>query len=159
MNLAHLHLLINHLPIIGSVLGSFVLAYGLYTKSSETKSAAYYLLILSTLGAIIAYLTGEPAEETVENIQGISKAMIHQHEDFAGFSLAVLCLTGVLSLMGLYVIFMKKIWSVKLAKLILFLSLISFVLFSITGFYGGQIRHTELNSSSVSDHSEDADRD
>ena len=32
MNQTHIHLLITHLPIFGSILGGFVLAYGLWTK-------------------------------------------------------------------------------------------------------------------------------
>lgn len=75
MNSAHLHLLINHFPIIGSIIGGFVLGYGIWSKSIQTKIAAYYVLLASTAGAVIAYLTGEGAEEIIENVQGISKEM------------------------------------------------------------------------------------
>ena len=76
MNQTHIHLLITHLPIFGSILGGLVLAHGLWTKSNQTKIAAYNIFIISAIGAGIAYLTGEAAEETVENIQGIAKDMI-----------------------------------------------------------------------------------
>lgn len=72
MDLTHLHLLITHLPIYGSILGGFVLAYGLWTKSNNTIIAAYLLFIISAVGAGIAYSTGEAAEETVESIKTIS---------------------------------------------------------------------------------------
>ena len=80
MSQTHLHLLITHLPIFGSVLGGLVLAHGLWTRSSQTKIAAYNLLILSAIGAVIAYMTGEAAEETIENIQGVATNMIEEHE-------------------------------------------------------------------------------
>lgn len=76
MDQAHLHLIINHLPVFGSILGGIVLAYGLWTKTNQTKVAAYILFIISSIGAGISYLTGEAAEETVENIAGVSKDLI-----------------------------------------------------------------------------------
>ena len=79
MNQTHVHLLITHLPIYGSILGFIILAYGLWTKSNQTKIAAYIVFIISSIGAGIAYLTGEAAEETVEDIQGVAKKMIEEH--------------------------------------------------------------------------------
>lgn len=73
MDQTHLHLLITHLPIIGSILGALVLAYGIWTKTYQTQVAAYGVLIISSIGAGISYLTGEAAEETVENKYGIPK--------------------------------------------------------------------------------------
>jgi hypothetical protein len=86
MNQTHLHLLITHLPIFGSILGVIVLAYGLWTKSNDTKIASYLLFMISSIGAGIAYLTGEAAEETVEHIQGIVESNIKTHEEFALFA-------------------------------------------------------------------------
>ena len=94
MNQTHIHLLITHLPIFGSIFGGIVLAHGLWTKSDQTKIAAYNLFIISAIGAGIAYLTGEAAEETVENIQGITENIIEQHEDFAIFLLVSLIEVG-----------------------------------------------------------------
>lgn len=76
MNRTHVHLLIAHLPIFGSILGAIVLTYGLYSKSSDTIIAAYYLFIISGIGAGVAYLTGEAAEETVEKMQVLLKPLL-----------------------------------------------------------------------------------
>jgi hypothetical protein len=94
MNQTHIHLLITHLPIFGSILGGLVLAHGIWTKSNQTKIAAYNLLIISSIGAVIAYLTGEGAEETVENMQGVVEATIKQHEEFASVALISLIPIG-----------------------------------------------------------------
>lgn len=147
MNQAHIHLLITHLPIFGSILGGLVLAHGLWTKSNHTKVAAYNLFILSAIGAGIAYLTGEGAEETVENIQGIAEATIEKHEDFALFALISLIILGIASLLGLLVTYSKSIMTRTVAFVVLFIALISFVLVARTGYLGGQIRHTEVHSS------------
>jgi len=146
MNQTHIHLLITHLPIFGSILGGLVLAHGLWTKSNQTKIAAYNIFIISAIGAGIAYLTGEAAEETVENIQGISENIIEQHEDFAVFALVSLIILGVASLAGLFLTLRKSALTKTTAILVLFISLISFGLVARTGYLGGQIRHTEINN-------------
>jgi uncharacterized membrane protein len=146
MNQTHIHLLITHLPIFGSILGGLVLAHGLWTNSNQTKIAAYNLFIISAIGAGIAYLTGEGAEETVENIQGVVEATIKTHEEFALFALISLIILGVTSLIGLLLTLRKSSLTRTLAIIILFISLISFGLIARTGYLGGQIRHTEINS-------------
>ena len=149
MNQTHIHLLINHLPIFGSILGGLVLAHGLWTKSNQTKIAAYNVLIISAIGAVIAYLTGEAAEETVENIQGISKSMLDQHEDTSVFALVALIVLGVISLLGLFLTLKKSSFTKTIAVIALFISLISFGIIARTGYLGGQIRHTEINSANA----------
>ena len=146
MNQAHIHLLITHLPIFGSILGGLVLVHGIWTKSNHTMVAAYNLFILSAIGAGIAYLTGEGAEEAVENIQGIAEATIEKHEDFALFALISLIMLGIASLLGLLVTYSKSIMTRTVAFVVLFIALISFVLVARTGYLGGQIRHTEVHS-------------
>ena len=147
MDQTHLHLLITHLPIFGSILGGLVLAHGLWTKSNQTKMAAYNLFIISAIGAGIAYLTGEAAEERVENIQGVVEATIKQHEEFALFALVSLIVLGVGSIIGLFLTLRKSKLITTIAFVILAISLISFGLVARTGYLGGQIRHTEINSS------------
>ena len=149
MNQTHIHLLITHLPIFGSILGGLVLAHGLWTRSNQTNIAAYYLFILSSIGAGIAYLTGEGAEESVEDIPGVIEAAIKQHEEFALFALIALIVLGVASVLGLYLTLRKSTHSRTTAFVILLISIISFGLVARTGYLGGQIRHTELNSNAA----------
>ena len=148
MNQTHIHLLITHLPIFGSILGGLVLAHGIWTKSNQTKIAAYNLLIISAIGAVIAYLTGEGAEETAEKIQGVSKNIIEQHSDFAIYALVSLSILGVAALIGLYLSLRKSPLSGRIAIITFVISLISFGLIARTGYLGGQIRHTEINAAS-----------
>ena len=85
-----------------------MLAHGLWTKSIQTKVAAYNLFITSAIGAVIVYLTGEAAEETVENVQGFAKNMIDEHEDFAVIALVSLRIPGVSSIGGVFLTFRKS---------------------------------------------------
>lgn len=159
MDQAHIHLLITHLPIIGSILGGLVLVHGMWTKSSATKIAAYHVLFLSALGAVVAYLTGEGAEETVENIQGIAEQAIHEHEEFALFALVAMIITGVASLIGIYLSLKKSRFANKMSMLVLLFSMGSFVLVGRTGYLGGKIRHTELNAGNPQERNPSNDND
>ena len=147
MTQTHIHLLITHLPIFGSILGAIVLAYGIWSKSNETKVAAYILLVISSIEAGIAYLTGEAAEETVEKIQGVVESTIKSHEEFALFALISLIILGIASIFGLFLTLRKSKLITTTAFVILAISLISFGLVARTGYLGGQIRHTEISSS------------
>lgn len=146
MDQVHIHLLITHLPIFGSILGALVLAHGIWSKSEQTKIASYNVLIISSIGAVIAHLTGEGAEEAVEDIQGVAKNMIDQHEDFAVFALVGLIAVGVVSIIGIYLTIKKSSLANSIAMLTLVVALIGFGLVARTGYLGGQIRHTEIGT-------------
>ncbi|MFZ4771419.1 MAG: hypothetical protein ACOYLO_14645 [Ferruginibacter sp.] len=149
MSQVHLHLLITHLPIFGALLGAFVLGYGIWSKSDHTKIAAYFLFIISAIGTGIAYLTGEGAEEAVENLPGVAESIIGQHEEFAMYALVSLIVLGISSLMAIYVTIKKSSLAKTASVLTLFISLISFALIARTGYLGGQIRHTETTTGVV----------
>ena len=144
MDPAHIHLLINHLAVFGSLMGAIVLAHALYTKNNQTKMAAYYVFIISSIGAIIAYLTGEPAEHLVEDMAGISHDTIEAHEDAAIYALYAFIALGVLSLIGLYLALKKHASTRMMALIVMVVSLLSFGIIARTGYLGGQIRHTEI---------------
>ena len=146
MSQTHIHLIITHLPIFGPILGTFVLLHGIWTKSNQVKSAAYNLFVISSIGAIIAYVTGEEAEESVENIQGIAREALEQHEDFAVIGLASLIILGIIALVSLLLTYKKLVVANKAAYITLFVSIVSFALIARTGYLGGQIRHTEINA-------------
>ena len=146
MDQTHVHLMVTHLPIFSSVLGAIVLTYGLMAKSSQVKIAAYILLIVSSVGAGIGYLTGEAAEETVENIAGVSKDLVEQHEDFAVIALVSFIVLGVASVIGFLFTSRKSSLARSFAVFVLFVSIVSFGLAARTGYLGGQIRHSEINA-------------
>ena len=67
MNNTHLHLVVNHLPIIFPVVGIILLVIGIFTKTEVSKRNSYFIFILGALASIAAMATGEGAEEGVEN--------------------------------------------------------------------------------------------
>lgn len=157
MNQTHIHLLITHLPIFGSILGGLVLAHGIGTKSMQNNIAAYYILILSAIGAGIAYLTGEAAEETVEKLPGVIESSIKQHEEIALYALIALIILGVTALIGCILTYRKSNLANSVAFVVLLFSMISFGLVARTGYLGGQIRHTEIVNTPINGIDKDDD--
>lgn len=146
MDQTHIHLLITHLPIFGSLLGGLVLIHGIGVKSNQTIIAAYYIFVLSAIGAGIAYYTGEAAEESVEKIHGVLEKTIQTHEEFAFYALISLIILGVSSIVGLVFTWRNSPMIKSIAMVILFITILSFGLVARTGYLGGFIRHTEINS-------------
>ena len=85
--MAYLHLLSNHFPILGSLFGVLLLVVALLKPNLNTTFSAYIILLISGIGGFVAYFTGEPAEESIEHIKGISHKVIHIHEEMAENSL------------------------------------------------------------------------
>ena len=152
MNQAHLHLLITHLPIFGSILGALVFGYALWKKSNHTKNAAYFIFIISAIGTGIAYLTGEGAEDAVEDIQGVTEHLIEIHEDAAMYALISLIVLGGMSVIALLMSHFKTSFTKSISTIILIISIISFGLVARTGYLGGQIRHTEISTGTIQNH-------
>ena len=66
-----MHIMLNAFQIIGTLLGTGVMVYGYFTRSEATHRAALLTWFLMALAAIPVFLTGEPAEESVEGLAGV----------------------------------------------------------------------------------------
>lgn len=102
MNFAHLHLLINHIPLIGIPIALAFLGYGLRTKNASAQRFSLLILIGLTAMVLPVYLTGEPAEEVVEHLPGVVESFIESHEDAAKFSLILTLATGAAAFLALW---------------------------------------------------------
>ncbi|HEX9782951.1 MAG TPA: hypothetical protein VGA56_09525, partial [Opitutaceae bacterium] len=98
MNVAHLHLILNHVPVLGTAFGLGLLTFALWRKSEEVKKAALGLFVISALLAIPVYFTGEPAEEIVEELPDVSHANIEEHEEAAEVAFIGVLMLGVAAL-------------------------------------------------------------
>lgn len=146
MNYAHIHLLLNHLPILGTIFGLLLLAWATLRKSDELRCVSLGVFVVTAALAIPAYLTGEPAEEVVEHLPGVAESIIEQHENAALFALLGAALTGLVALVGL--VFARRAAHLSGAVLaaVAVLAVGTSGLMGWTGNLGGQIRHTEIRS-------------
>ena len=147
MNATHLHLLLNHIPVLGTAFGLALLAFGLWRKSEDLKKAALGAFLISTLFAVPAYLTGEPAEDGVKSLPGVTKAVIEQHEDAASVAFTCIIALGVAALAGLVAFRRGKVVATWFSAMMLAASVVVSGLMAWTANLGGQVRHTEIRSS------------
>jgi uncharacterized membrane protein len=159
MNSAHFHLVVNHLPIIFPIAGLIVLAIGIGFKAEMVKRTSYFLFTIGAVSAAVAMNSGEGAEEIVEELNGVSHKLIHNHEENAE-SMAVLSyLLGLTSLLALWASWKGKSFSKLLSYLVAVFSLITIFLGQQTGTSGGEIRHTEIRTGVATDQSSDMEEE
>ena len=146
MDAVHIHLFLNHVPIVGSFVGVLLLAYATIRKSDEVMRVAFAALVVTALVAIPVYLTGEPTEDAVERLPGVSEAFIEEHEGAGKFALIAAIATGVFSLVSIF--FARRME--KAGKLFawgtIVLSLVTAGAMARAGNLGGLIRHTEIRA-------------
>jgi uncharacterized membrane protein len=150
MNLAHLHILLNHLPIVGTLitLGLFLVA--LVGNRDDLKQSCLALFSLMALFAIPTYMSGTGAHQAIQESPDISMALIETHQGAALLAFIFMEITGVVALIGLwrYSRTNKNPWISGPARLnlfaVLFLAIVTSGLMAITGNTGGDIRHPEI---------------
>jgi uncharacterized membrane protein len=146
MNWAHIHLLLNHLPVVGSIFGVLLLLFALLRKSEELKRVSLGVFVLTALLALPVYFTGEPAQKVVERLPGVTEPLIEEHEDAALFALLMAGATGVVALAGLILFRRAERLPGRLVGAVLVLSLATSGLMGWTANRGGRIRHTEIRA-------------
>jgi uncharacterized membrane protein len=148
MNPNHLHLLLNHLPVLGTLFGLLLFVVAYIRRSEELTRASLVVFVLAGAAAVAAYLTGEGAEEVVENI-GISDALIELHESAAFYALVAAIVLGVFALGSLLFYYYRTRLPRSLSLTVLVLAIAASGLMAWTADLGGQIRRPELQSASV----------
>ena len=160
MNDAHLHLIVNHFPIIVPIVGLLVLIVGFLMKSDVVKRVAFGLFVFASLMSFPAMYTGEGAEEIVEKISDFSHDFIHEHEEQAEGLAIVNHILAVLSLLGFWANLKQKSFANYIAIAVLCLGLVGVYFAKMTGTSGGEIRHTEIRAgNAVSNVGEEGDDD
>jgi uncharacterized membrane protein len=148
MNDAHLHLVVNHFPIIGGIFGLGILILSLILKNKSVQNVAYGLFIVCAIFGAISMSTGEGAEEIVEKLPNVTHQIIHEHEEMAEKLAIILYVLGAVSLIGFYLNIKNHQKSTIISYFVVLISVVSIFFGKQTGTTGGEIRHTEIRSDS-----------
>ena len=148
MTWTHIHLALNHVPVIGILLVVLLLGAGVVRRNSVLERTSYWLLAGLALIAVVVYFTGEPAEELVEGLPGYSEALIEHHEEVALIATVGMVILGLAAVVGLVRARRQPdAPSGSYSKIMLLLSLVVGGVMIWTANLGGQIRHTEIRPS------------
>jgi hypothetical protein len=150
-SLAHLHLLLNHFPTVGAIVGLGLLLVSLVRRNPELQRASFEVFFVLALLTMPAYLSGLAAQEALEGRDGVSVAMIRSHHDAAFFSFVPMQITGVVAWFGLWQF--RRIahpprWS---GPVVLLLAAVTLTAMTRTASAGGEIRHPEIRASQEAD--------
>jgi len=146
MDSVQIHLLLNHAPIMGSLLATALLAWGLFRKNEEVVRVSLYILVGSALAALPVYFSGEGAEEAVEHLPGVVENLIEDHEHLAKVAIMIMEGLGLAALGGIFFSFRKQTLPLWYAGLLLALGLVNGGVMAQTAHLGGLIRHSEIRS-------------
>jgi len=152
MNLAHIHLLLNHFPTIGTIIGVGLFLVGLAAKSNDLKKASLVVFLGIALITLPTYMSGNAAQEVICRgaktaactDPGVSKALIEKHEGAALLAFIFMEFTGAFAWLGLWQFRRLGRFHGAILAMVALLSAITFGLMAQAANIGGEIRHPEI---------------
>jgi YVTN family beta-propeller protein len=146
MNIIEIHLILNHIPILGVAFVSVYLLIAIIFKNTFMQKVSLWILLCVALLTIAVYLSGLGAETPVKSLPNVSKAYLQLHEKVARISSMTIWAIGGITLLGLVLLRGREQLFKYLVRGILVMTLLSTGLFILTGYLGGQITHSEIRS-------------
>jgi uncharacterized membrane protein len=144
MNLAHVHIILNHVPSLGSIAGLLLLIAGIYKKDEAIKQFAYGVLVLITMAVLPTYISGAEAQRLVEKNPSFSAGIVQMHQNAAMITLLCMTAAGMFAWLGLWE-YRRHARSGSLTTMATLLSTMAAVAaVLITGSIGGKISHVEI---------------
>ncbi|SRX54823.1 DUF2231 domain-containing protein [Aequorivita sp. CIP111184] len=129
----HIHAMVIHFPIALILVGFLSEIIALISKKPFFKNAAFYLLLLGAVGAIVAYISGSYAGSGMTD--GILQEPMELHEEAAVITLWLAIITALFRV-AIYYFKYESIWT-KWVGIFLFAALVGSV--ARTGYLGGQL--------------------
>jgi uncharacterized protein DUF6644 len=145
MNFAHLHLLLNEFPIIGTIIGLGLLLTSFFGENKDARRASLIIFVAMALVSIPTFFSGTGAQGAIRKLPGVSEDLIERHQGAAMLALLFMEITGALSLMELWNSHGSRPsrGSRTLSAVLLF-SIVTAGLMGRVGLTGGDIRHPEI---------------
>ena len=144
MNGAHLHLILNHVPVIGLLFGLAILAVAQLRKNRELARFGMLALVAIAIITIPVYLTGEPAEDVLQDMPGFSSEIVEEHEEAALIAIVLTEIVGLVALAGLVAYRAPRAEPNWYVPTLLVLCLVAVGWLAWTSSLGGRISHEEV---------------
>jgi len=147
VNFDHLHLLLNHVPIIGFFVGVGLFVASFAGTNADLRRSALIIFAAVALLTIPTFVSGVGADRSIAREPGVSEALVRRHEGAAMLGLWFVVATGGAALVALWR--SRRPAGVSRGHLaaILLLATIAAVLMGRTGNTGGDIRHPQPGAS------------
>ena len=145
-DVTHVHLLLNHVPTVGTVigLGLFVMAY--LRRSEHLRHVSFELLFLIALASLPAYISGLVAQGALMQRDDVNLAAIAAHHDRAMVAFIVIELIGFVSWLALWQYRRRNRTAGWISPAVLILGALTLLLVTSAATVGGEIRHPEIKA-------------
>jgi hypothetical protein len=145
MSGVHIHLLVNHAPILGALFALALLAASFVWAPDTLRRTALVVLVGVGLAGAAANYSGEPAEDAIRGFPGVQRALIHDHEEMGEVSFYAAAALGVLALGALLRWRRAPVPPVAALGALAGAAVVSGMM-AYTGLLGGRVRHSEVRS-------------
>jgi len=83
MTLVHIHLLLNHWPIIGAFIGLGLFVIALAANNDDLKQTSLAFFVFLALLAIPTYMSGDVANEVLKTNEPLPRELVNTHRGAA----------------------------------------------------------------------------
>lgn len=149
-DLAHVHLLLNHFPTIGTILGLGLLLLSFIRKNDHVRKVSFEVLFLIALATLPVYVSGNAAAEALKGAAGVSAAAIAAHNDAALGSFMLMEATGFFAWLALWRMRRVGRLTTGLTYTVLVLGVLTAAAVARAANMGGDIRHPEIEGGQYS---------
>ena len=141
----YLHVVLNHLPIYGTILGALALAISMLLRSRAAQITALVIVLIAGVSAYPVLVSGQRAYKTIRNLSDDAGAeALDEHMDRAEKTVNAFYFLALVALAGLLAPIKWPKTGLPLAIAALVLSLVCFGLSVYIAEAGGELRHTEF---------------
>jgi uncharacterized membrane protein len=146
INVAHLHLLLNHVPTVGSVVALGLLLLALIRQNEHLKHAGLEVLFAIAVVTLVAYMSGVGAQQKLRDQPGVSENAMRVHHDAALAGFTVLEFAGFAAWIALWQTRRRGGAAPGLVPVVTVLTVVSLALMARAANLGGEIRHPEIRA-------------
>ena len=146
VNLTHLHLLLNHVPTVGSVVALGLLLLALVRRNEHLKHAGFEVLFVIAVVTLPAYMSGVGAHQNLRDQPGLSDNAMRVHQDAALAGFAVTEFAGFVAWIALWQSRRRGRAAQGLVPAVTLLSIVALALMARAATLGGEIRHPEIRT-------------
>ena len=146
VNLAHLHLLLNHVPTVGSVVALGLLLLALVRRDEHLKHAGLEVLFVIAVLTLPVYMSGVAAHQKLRDQPEVSDNAIRVHQDAALAGFTVTEFAGFVAWIALWQSRRRGRAARGLVPAATVLTVVALALMARAANLGGEIRHPEIRA-------------
>lgn len=158
MSAAHLHLVMNHVPTVGSVVALGLLLLSFVRRNEHLRHVALEVLFVIALVTLPVYVTGLAGQYELRDRPDVSVDAMRSHHDAALIGFTVMELAGFAAWVALWQSRRRGRPARGLVSAVTMLLIVALAIMGRAANIGGEIRHPEILAGGAAAPEGDPDR-